>query len=317
MQTPAHPNQILWPIEPFPRETAHLKLVVQTLRALSVDGIFKIKPISIVGPADLHWPKDLPPESKEMLINTAQVNLANLLGKLELPRSEPTEIDFQSQRSIKESARHLAQRAETQGDRMIVLSTHARPTLKRWILGSFTEALLDVAHVPLLTVNPHVTVPSRFRRILFATDFSVDSAKAFKACLEIAKTLHSEIVIGHRFLVPFVVPVPLYAGPELIFDPRFNLQTASELEKVDREEKTKMAQGWIAMAKDAGLEARLSMKDSVDPLVETLLHMAKEESADMMAVDTRYEHPSGFISSVARDLIRNSELPLLTLPHLH
>lgn len=60
------------------------------------------------------------------------------------------------------------------GADVVVMGTHGRTLVRRWLIGSVTQALLRKLPVPILTVC-HAWRPLSFGRILFATDFSESS----------------------------------------------------------------------------------------------------------------------------------------------
>ena len=68
------------------------------------------------------------------------------------------------------------------GNPLLVIGTHAVGGMERFVLGSTAEEVLRQAHCPVMTVGPHVTVPTcvtpHFHRILYATDFSASSLAA-------------------------------------------------------------------------------------------------------------------------------------------
>jgi nucleotide-binding universal stress UspA family protein len=65
---------------------------------------------------------------------------------------------------------------------ILVIGTHAIGGMERFVLGSTAEEILRKTQCPVITVGPYVTVPTcinpHFRKILYATDFSMASLAA-------------------------------------------------------------------------------------------------------------------------------------------
>ena len=75
----------------------------------------------------------------------------------------------------------IVKAANGQANALIVMGTHARSGVERFLLGSTAEEVLRQASCPVITTGPHV-MQSRergvFRRLLYATDFSNTSMNA-------------------------------------------------------------------------------------------------------------------------------------------
>lgn len=84
---------------------------------------------------------------------------------------------------------------------LIVLGTSSKHGLQKLTLGSTAEEVIREAPCPVLTVGPHVSKPAdgplRFRRIVFATDFSAQSAKAAALALSFAKNGNAKVYLCH------------------------------------------------------------------------------------------------------------------------
>jgi nucleotide-binding universal stress UspA family protein len=84
---------------------------------------------------------------------------------------------------------------------VIVLGTHGGGAMERRFVGSVAEAILRTVHDPVLTVGPHVAMPSMdrltFRHILFATDFSPAATHAASYAVDLARNFGSELDVLH------------------------------------------------------------------------------------------------------------------------
>jgi nucleotide-binding universal stress UspA family protein len=84
---------------------------------------------------------------------------------------------------------------------LIVLGTHGGGAIERHLLGSVAEGILRAIRGPILTVGPHVAVPSsarlEFRHILYATDFSAAAAHAASYAFALGRAFGSDIDVLH------------------------------------------------------------------------------------------------------------------------
>jgi nucleotide-binding universal stress UspA family protein len=88
---------------------------------------------------------------------------------------------------------------------LIVVGTRGRRGLSKLILGSAAEEVFRLSNRPVLTVGPHGTdtPPKReMQSILFATDFSADSARAMNYAISLAEEFQARLIVMH------VAPAP-------------------------------------------------------------------------------------------------------------
>lgn len=75
---------------------------------------------------------------------------------------------------------------------MIVMTTHGRTGFSRFFLGSVSEKVLRMSHVPVLIVNEEREL-TNLERIMVTTDFSDHSKEAFSVAMEIAKKANAKL----------------------------------------------------------------------------------------------------------------------------
>ena len=83
---------------------------------------------------------------------------------------------------------------------LVVMGTHGRTGLSKLVMGSVAEEVFRKSPCPVLTVGPHVPVArpgSGLKAVLFATDFSADSARALPYALSAAREFGSELTLLH------------------------------------------------------------------------------------------------------------------------
>ncbi len=98
--------------------------------------------------------------------------------------------------------------AQRKAPALVVLGTHGRGVVDRFVLGSTSEGVLQHSSEPALTVGPNVSIlrvaSLLIRRILYATDCSAEAAhaapvaialaEAFSADLDVLNVIHSSEV---------------------------------------------------------------------------------------------------------------------------
>ena len=125
----------------------------------------------------------------ERLLAQTVEELAPVAGKAASVLDEGNPIDW------------IRAASEQREPSLVVLGTHGGGPLERHIIGSVAEEILRTIHSPVLTLGPHVSVPSSavltFRRILYATDFSHSAAHAAPYAVALARAFSSEIDVLH------------------------------------------------------------------------------------------------------------------------
>ena len=83
---------------------------------------------------------------------------------------------------------------------LLVIGTRAHKGLARLVLGSTAELLIHQARCPILTIGPEARLPEKpviFRKIVYATDFSIEAAEASALALSFALDSGAHLYICH------------------------------------------------------------------------------------------------------------------------
>jgi nucleotide-binding universal stress UspA family protein len=93
---------------------------------------------------------------------------------------------------------------------LVVLGTHGRVGIKKLVLGSVAEEIVNCAPCAVLTVGPHIcskwVSDPKLRSILYATDLLPGSATALKYAVWLAEQEHARLTLLHVLKVPTDVP---------------------------------------------------------------------------------------------------------------
>jgi nucleotide-binding universal stress UspA family protein len=85
---------------------------------------------------------------------------------------------------------------------VIVMATHARRGLDRFLIGSVAEQIVRAAECPVLTVGPRATAPAGGSRILVPVDFSAHAERALRHAAGLAEAYEAAIDLVHAVHVP-------------------------------------------------------------------------------------------------------------------
>jgi nucleotide-binding universal stress UspA family protein len=186
---------------------------------------------------------------------------------------------------------------------IVVMGTHGRGLVGRWLIGSVAQSLLRTIDVPILTVC-HATRPLSFKRILFATDFSGSSAEGLDFTMDLAATLNASIVIAH---VVDKRPEVTYETPEMtaIFDTeqkRFTEEARSTFNQIEAEAKARKVRVETILAQGIAADAisRIADENNVDFIV---LAVSRKSRMDRILLGT-----------TAEKVIRDANVPVLSVP---
>lgn len=83
---------------------------------------------------------------------------------------------------------------------LIISGTRGRGGLTRLVLGSTAERLIHHAECPVLTIGPETSPPDRscqFQRVVYATDFSLEAAKAASFALSFPQDGGAQVYLCH------------------------------------------------------------------------------------------------------------------------
>ncbi len=177
---------------------------------------------------------------------------------------------------------------------LLVLATHGRRGLRRFLLGSVAEEIWRTAECPVLTVGPRALArPAEeiaLRQILYPTDLSAESFAAAPFALSFA------LEYGSRLTVLHVVPAAIRTSVRLLARAFHDeLQESFPSETVP----------WCEPD---------CLVESGDP-AETILKIAKEREADLIVLGVRSPEALAkqHLSNVAYPVVAGADCPVLTV----
>lgn len=245
----------------------------------------------------------------ELLEREARNYLGELAGRVQaaLPAGQrPTEL--RQATTIGPAAQAIADYATANRADLIVMATHGRSGLSRWALGSVTDQVLQLSHVPVLIVRPPEEAPVRFDslpapgRIMITLDGSELAERVLPTATEMARVFEAELLLFRVALLPAVYYMDAGAAAfQLDFLESAKEEAAEYLEQVAQALRT---QG-----------ARVRTAVGVTPIVESILDVAAEAGVDLIAMTTHGRTGLGRVvyGSVTDRIVRSSACPVLVV----
>lgn len=194
-------------------------------------------------------------------------------------------------------AKELLKIARDSSIDLILAGTESKTGIERFLLGSTAEQLVRDAPCPVMTVGPNVELPDNgpltFNRIICATDYSPESAKAATFALSLAEESEA------RLICCYVEDVHDDGTPSrTVADEQFRLAL-----------RRLMPTGYY----DWCVPEYFFEHSKSD---ESLLALAAQVRADLMVLGAR--KPSFWLSHIDRGLMRSllakATCPILTVP---
>ena len=296
-------RRIIWAVNPFEEERKLLRNAVVLPRTLSANAQFEVEPVYVVSPAELRVSLEFSVPEKERLHTVAKQALDRAVQILRLPNLLEPRVLVTHGLSLEATTTALSRHAETNGAELIVAGTHARKGVDRFMLGSFTENLLILSHVPVLLVNLGLKPVRNFRRVIFASDFSPESRKAFRRFCETFTPMNAEIILYHA------VPKP----------PKWTLRSGTNLFVGDatkgRQEKLsmrkKLAQPFLEEATVAKARVELRIEEAEEKIYEEIVLKAVNERAGVIGMASRSGTVAAtLLGSATRGVVRRSPVPV-------
>jgi nucleotide-binding universal stress UspA family protein len=288
--------KILWALNAFDTDKQPLRTMAGLLRTLA-GGDKPIQAVYIANHAEqqLMLAFDVPLDQRfssypfgKLQQATAQTGLGS--GEVN------EEVIYEPSTSMKKAADRLVEAARERKSALIATYTHGRKGLERFFLGSFAETLLHRSPLPILLVRPG-TRPIRTLRVLFATDATAASRKAFVKLLAMLPAECNKVVVYH------------------LGEPTKAWGTAGQLEEKKQRQRTLTElDRYVTLGKEKGVAVKVVSEFDFAAPAEAIQAAAEKQKANLLVVAAQKGALEGaLIGSTTRKLIRESELPVLVL----
>jgi len=184
---------------------------------------------------------------------------------------------------------------------LIVIGTHGRTGVKKFILGSVAEQVFRLADCPVLTIGPDIEARllshGCFQSVLFATDFSTGSKQALPYALRFAEESHARLTLLHVLEEGSMAAIYLH----------------QQLSRNAREQLESM------MPRNANHAYCVEMEVVGGYPVEEILRVARQKQADLIVLGVHKASRFGAHTSshlpwtIAHTVVCHAKCPVLTV----
>ncbi|MEM7480302.1 MAG: universal stress protein [Acidobacteriota bacterium] len=243
-------------------------------------------------------------EMDEVFERLGEVAAAETRRLLERVPTKQLEIRESLRRGISAAAEIVAY-AEAESIDLIVIGTHGRRGVRRFLLGSVAEEVARTAACPVLTLPERgdLTEDLEIERIVVPFDYSDDACASLRTAISLARSFNGRIDLVHAILPPTVagasVPMPAVVPTTLARTQELALQkVASEV-----------------TTPEVTVDAHLL----VGPVPSSITSYAEEVQANLIVMASH--GLSGYhrflLGSVTERVVRSASCPVLVCrPHL-
>jgi nucleotide-binding universal stress UspA family protein len=191
---------------------------------------------------------------------------------------------------------------------LIVMATHGRTGLKRFVLGSNAERVVQHSSSPVLIVREHERElladggQLRLQTMLVATDFSDSSGEALSYALTLARQFNTRLIIFHSFAIPNFTATDLGAQPAA--------PKPEELQAAAEDQMRTFVEG----IDFGGVEFETQVRPG--SAAEGICDQGEKQKADLIVISThgRTGLLHVLIGSVAEHVVRYARSPVLVIP---
>jgi nucleotide-binding universal stress UspA family protein len=271
----------------------------------------EVFPVYILTPnvtsTPIAWFDELAPKIQE----DALARLKSLLAQCSFPIAKPTVL-VDSQSSMEFAAAKINQFAKSCNASLVLLPKQAKSSLRRFVVGSFAEAMLNHSRVSLLTINPQPLAEARTRRrCLVPVDLESQD------CMQTVDRIIEKLV-GFSVEILFLNSMPAnqsklhWSNAHRVFDSQKVMETRLAEEK-DR--RNKLLDELVKRAKSRGIKSKGLLSVVLASPRDVIISTAQEMSSSFIVMASRGEFSGSlFAGSVTRSVIRNAQCPVWSLP---
>jgi nucleotide-binding universal stress UspA family protein len=183
---------------------------------------------------------------------------------------------------------------ETRPD-LIVMSTHGRGGLERWLRGSVAERVLRSSPVPILMVNPRTHPGSELASVLVPLDASASSVQVLGPLIPLARAFGARLTL-------------LFVDWDAATDTSAQAARRREMRKRDVDE---WLTGPMARLGAEGIEAEVRIV--YGDVAEEILRAAAPGAFDLLALSTHGRSGASrwLLGSVAEKVLGQCRIPIL------
>lgn len=299
----------IWAIDPFERKAKSIQNISKAIDLFAVARNTGVLPVSVVATSDLNWPMPVLLSIKKQPAALAKQAINALVTKVSGETRMPPMIVLQPKSSRLEAAKKILQLATKNNAPLIAVNTRQTDGGNLLRMGSFAETLIAISKIPVLATNPKSKVSNRISRILFPSDLSPRSMRAFKTFLKWAKAFDAEVTL---------LTVLDTSYQSLAFGGEWGMGLDAALVerafKDSEDSRRRHGKSWQAIAKRAGVRCAFEMVKGPQSIGDAILRFSASTDFDLIAMATyRGRIEQAILGSVARDVLTGATRPVLVV----
>jgi len=209
-------------------------------------------------------------------------------------------VDYDSDVVQGNPAPTIVEYAERYHHDLIVLPTHGRKGVSRYLLGSVTEKVVRLASVPVLTtrMQPDEQLTFPYENVLIPTDGSAGAARAAEAGLSLAASLGATVHVL-----------------SVVDDSSLGLDVRSTVSGQEREQAaTEAVESVVSEAESYGVTNTVRHIEHGAP-IELILDSIESNDIDAVVMGTTGRRGADriLLGSVAEKTVRSAPVPVITI----
>ncbi|MGE3262739.1 MAG: universal stress protein [Bacteriovoracia bacterium] len=305
-RTQTSKKPVVWAIDPFEGKNAERAPLAKFLTNWTKGKSPSILPFSVISPGGLRWPVpvsyDFGRDLKAYGIKSVKKNL----GQLKMTQTATPEVEVRDNSSRRELVNDVLKFAKKRKAGFIAVNTKTTASKSPFKLGGFAEAIIEQSELPILAVGPNAEVSGGIKEILFPTDLTERSHKAFVKVLGTAKDFGASV---HLLFVARNPAIP-YAG----MDFGAAATWVMESEALQREENRKVAEKWCREAKTMGVSCDYRMVKTFESTARAITKFAKSKHYDLIALASyRTTKTPALLGGTIRSVLASAETPVMEI----
>lgn len=213
----------------------------------------------------------LDPDLYQRIIDGGQKEAKRYLSGIQL-RSLFSRVSVEGETMVGKAANSILDYAQENEIDLIVISSHGRSGISRWVYGSVADKVLHQAACSLVIIHPQVeTELIAHKRILVLLDGSLQAERALGPALELAHEVAAEIVLLRVTEMPPIPKEPVEGWPGV----------ESVMKMAEQE-----ARIYLWRVQESLINGRVQINTQVTtgPVAESIIDMANEQQADLIVM---------------------------------
>ncbi|MCA9946769.1 MAG: universal stress protein [Anaerolineales bacterium] len=258
-------NKILLPLDGSELAETALAPAVALAEAFSAELVL----LRVVVPLSLK----LDPDLYQRIIDGGQKEAKRYLSGIQL-RSLFSMVPVKGETVVGKAANSILDYAEENGIDLIVMASHGRSGISRWVYGSVADKVLHKAECSLAIIHPQVeTKPFVHKRILVPLDGSLQAEQALGPALKLAHEVAAELVLLRVTEMPPIPKEPVDGWPGIE-----SVMQAAELEARIYLERTRQSL--------VDSDIQISTQVATGSVAESIIDTADEQQVDLIVMSS-------------------------------